>query len=184
MFISKNKNDYPSLKVRKKILDRFTGFFGTFERKQQEEAINRDNHYVYEFAKESPEGVKAILRGQAFSNLKVSAKENKISMYTGAHSMQHGTSLVPVSIPEGLLEFTVRFSADYKTIYLQHGEVTLNCDNKHYLKLVCNGPGIEFSVSKIEKEQVNVRFTRLTKANGQELVSGYFTKLYQGKELK
>src|SRR3989338_5763187 len=73
--ISKNKNDYPSLKVRKKILDRFTGFFGTFERKQQEEAINRDNHYVYEFAKESPEGVKAILRGQAFSNLKVSAKE-------------------------------------------------------------------------------------------------------------
>ncbi len=174
--IVREKDGHLDLPLRKKMLERLDGYYKTNFVSGSADI----NHNILEPNVTDPEGSRLVLSGQAMADIDVDAKKNRVLLTIHSHPMTPAVErLAFIQAPADKIDFKVSMSPDAKTIYLDHGNLRLLCDNKHYLKLICSGPGVEFSISKTNTmiNQVEFRLSHVRPIQSKILISYHYGRL-------
>jgi hypothetical protein len=129
--IKRPANGFPELDLRKKLLERLDGFYYLESKNGQSARPFNQKKVQFLLNPKAPRGMEELERKTTVLMLDIDSKKNKFTIES-----EHLN-----------LSLDITFSADYKQVYLTKDKVKLVCENKHLLKLVCSGEGVEFSVS-------------------------------------
>jgi hypothetical protein len=159
LVIQRDADGYPSLEIRKGILERLSGNY-PFNSSSKRYSKN-DDHVL---------GWEEVSYGLGKSFLEVGPK--RIIVTKNIHVEYDSKSDSPSSIALNLktekrFDFKVQASPDYKTITLKSKKESLTCDNRNYLKLICSGEKGSFSISLDSDQSGKARF-RQTQRSSEE----------------
>ncbi|HUP58533.1 MAG TPA: hypothetical protein VM598_13835 [Bdellovibrionota bacterium] len=157
---------FPEEKIRKKLLERLDGFFGPpYVQANGTRGMQKNRHFMYSRLPTSSESWLPGMVGSSLVHLDVDSRKRRITFYLWQHdlsaqgapglvqsrncelALQLGIALVGCSEGSRFLSFIVDQSPDGREIRLVHPKLTLTCENRHYLKLICTGQGTELSLS-------------------------------------
>lgn len=149
--IQRKKDGYVDVSLRQAIMQRLEGTYfsvggnsggGPGPRLKSQDLIYREDEL-------SPEGFKVIMESEGHVPTVVSVNSEQkqiIFTFSDGTFVSRSTNQKHLSESQKLI-FAYRFSEDSKTIFLDSSDGSLQCDNRHYLKLVCIGSNMNLSVS-------------------------------------
>ncbi len=170
--IYRDANGYPSEEVRAGILSRLAGSH-SFENSRQKIYVRDENHVFGHRDVAAADSQASINLESEILNIQLGQAKNWAPV-----SKLNSVVMAPeLSSAHGAKSFNFRItkSPDHKTVTLQSADRTLNCDNRNYLKLICKGEDMQFSISKDQSKNGKADF-RLTLKNGEQ------TNYYFGAE--
>lgn len=169
--ITRKLNGHPSLEIRKNIIKRLKGKYTSFYSKHK--IFFQDEKHIW--------GWNSHKHGNLSTTIKV--KKNSIKVTFGKHNISDSRQQIDYSpIPMALVNneyfskrnetYKISYSDDYKTVSLtsNRNNAKLTCNNKHYLKLICQGEkkhqfSISLSNHKWRKKDKIFKFRYLLKEN-------------------
>lgn len=176
--ITRNADGYPAPQILKNVTQRFDAYYWPSE---NHEGVK---HLVYDKKPENPMGVQ--LRYHAHTLTTLNFEENRIHLSFALHSLdERKNPLLRFLSPDILshraqkldLYLEIKNSQDYKKLYLYGKEIKINeeglkietdllwtCDNKHYLKIICNSTSdglrhLSFSKTKTKDSILSLRYS-------------------------
>ena len=160
--VTREENDYPSLDIRQKILDRLSGIFNGIPSAQS----NLESLYV--LALDAPEGWKQNAAGGENTSVEIDAAKKQITFQFPAHKLVNAFDAgIFLNIADTTTRLKAQFSDDAKSITLTNtinSQIVYTCANNNFLKLICSDHGITVSVSEDQTQpgrRLSYRFSHL-----------------------
>jgi hypothetical protein len=129
--ISRPIDGYPELQIRNKILERMDGYYYLESENDLVAKPFNQNYVTYQFNPKKSRGTEELERRTSVLMVDVNSKKNSLTI--------EGQGLK--------INFKVSYSSDFKQVLLSRDNVTLVCENRQLLKLICHNEDIEFSLS-------------------------------------
>ena len=144
--ITRKRYGFPEATIREALLDRLAGSFRSrddFASRPQRRVVARDLSRSDGWAPE--------LEGRLEARLEVDAASRELRLQLRAHELRRDFSALAPDLvePTRNIRYRAEFSKDSRSIELHDldsGE-RLNCENRHYRKLLCRGRSTGFSLS-------------------------------------
>ena len=154
-------DNYPTLAIRKGIIERLLGEYTFLKSSQKQYIENEDESFLKKW--------RETHYGEGKSSIKLEKESIKLEIEeTGLYpSTTNFFTMIGYQLSNTVKkDYKISFDSSYKTVYLESIDEKLTCKNNNYLKLICTGQGRVLSISTdstdTRNRKTNFRYNEYT----------------------